>query len=161
MFTILQDISIALTQYPGRSKPHEKNFPSYWNCLVGNICSYMQGNNYGLLVKTIKKCPKSPNGYIRPATPVLTFRSSTKFAVRAVGAVWINIRRVKLQHYGELTMFRFYFPLFMVFLRVIFKSVCYLCAAFWVILIAMFCYMFVWRQQAQRKKIAEETTNNQ
>ena len=79
LFTILQDISIALTQYPGRSKPHEKNFPSYRNCLVGNICSYMKGNNYGLLVKTIKKCPKSPNGYIRPATPVLT--SSVKHQI--------------------------------------------------------------------------------
>ena len=36
----------------------------------------MQGNNYGLLVKTIKKFPKSP---FRPAGRVLTF-DKTKFA---------------------------------------------------------------------------------
>ena len=37
----------------------------------------MQGNNYALLVKTIKKFPKPP---FRPAGQVLTF-DSTKFAV--------------------------------------------------------------------------------
>ena len=37
----------------------------------------MQGNNYGVLVKTIKKFPKPP---FRPAGQVLTF-DSTKFAV--------------------------------------------------------------------------------
>ena len=37
----------------------------------------MQGNNYGLLVKTIKKFPKPP---FRPAGQVLTF-DSNKFAV--------------------------------------------------------------------------------
>ena len=113
----------------------------------------MQGNNYGLLVKTIKNAQNHLMDICGRPHRFSQVLSSTKFAVRAVGAVWININRVKFQHYRELTMFRFYFPLFMVLLRVIFKSVCYLCAAFWVLLIAMFCYMFVWKQQAQRKKL--------
>ena len=63
----------------------------------------MQGNNYGLLVKTIKKFPK-PN-----------------LQCELLG-VWMNINRVRLQHDSELIMFRFYFPLFMVLLCVILKA---------------------------------------
>ena len=60
-----------------------------------------------ILVKTIKKFPKSPL-YGQPDG--LSHLPSTKFAVRTVGAVWISINRVRLQHDRELVMFRFYFP---------------------------------------------------
>ena len=73
----------------------------------------MQGNNYGPLVKTIKKFPKSP---FRPASRT----GSHKFAVR------LKELPFTLQHDREFVMFRFYFPLFvklfMVLLCVIFKS---------------------------------------
>ena len=77
----------------------------------------MQGNNYGLLVKTIKKNSQNhlfghPDGF-SPLT-------GTKFAVR------LKELPFTLQHDRELLMFRFYFPLFvklfMVLLRVIFKT---------------------------------------
>ena len=78
----------------------------------------MQGNNYGLLVKTIKKFPKSP---FRPAGRVLMH-------------FWQN-QICTLKH-REFVMFRFYFPLFikvfMVLLLVI--SEWHLRAAFWVLL---------------------------
>ena len=80
----------------------------------------MQGNNYGLLVKTIKKFPKSP---FRPAGRVLMH-------------FWQN-QICTLKH-REFVMFRFYFPLFikvfMVLLLVIFNSEWHLRAAFWVLL---------------------------
>ena len=56
----------------------------------------MQGNNYGLLVKTIKKFPKSP---IRPAGRVLTF-DKNQIRMQAVG-VWRNINRVTLKRDRE------------------------------------------------------------
>ena len=75
----------------------------------------MQGNNYGLLVKTIKKFPKSPFGQ-PDGFSLLTH----KFAVRLIELPFT------LQHDREIVMFRFYFPLFiklcMVLLCVIFKS---------------------------------------
>ena len=76
----------------------------------------MQGKNYGLLVKTIKKKKKKkPKSPFRSAGRVLTFDkhqicSGLPFT---------------LQHDREFVMFRFYFPLFiklfMVLLCVIFK----------------------------------------
>ena len=76
----------------------------------------MQGNNYGLLMKTIKKFPKSlfgqPDGF--------SLLTGTKFAVRLIELPFM------LQRDREFVMFRFYFPLsiklFMVLLCVIFKS---------------------------------------
>ena len=76
----------------------------------------MQGNNYGLLMKTIKKFPKSlfcqPDGF--------SLLTGTKFAVRLIGLPFT------LQRDREVVMFKFYFPLFiklcMVLLCVIFKS---------------------------------------
>ena len=73
----------------------------------------MWGNNYGLLMKTIKKIPKSlfrqPDGF--------SLLTGTKFAVRLIELSFT------LQHDRELVMFRFYFPLliklFMVLLCVI------------------------------------------
>ena len=111
----------------------------------------MQGYKFGLLVKTIK-FPKSP---IRQAGRVLTL-TSTKFPVTAVN-VWVNINRVTLQHDREFIMCRFYFPLFMVLLCVIFKSVWYLRAAFWVPLHAM--PMCDWKQAAQRLKKTKKNKN--
>ena len=75
----------------------------------------MQGNNYGLLMKTIKKFPKSlfgqPDGF--------SLLTGTKFAVRLIELPFT------LQHDREFVMFRFYFPLFiklfMVLLCVIFN----------------------------------------
>ena len=76
----------------------------------------MQGNNYGLLIKTLKKIPKIT---FRPAGRVLTF-DGTKFAVRLIELPFT------LQHDREIVMFSFYFPFFiklcMVLLCVIFKS---------------------------------------
>ena len=77
----------------------------------------MQGNNYGLLIRKIKKFPKSlfvqPDGF--------SLLTGTKFAVRLIELPFT------LQHDREIiVMFRFYFPLFiklfMVLLCVIFKS---------------------------------------
>ena len=77
----------------------------------------MQGNNYGLLMKTIKKIPQNhlfgqPNGF--------SLLTGTKFAVRLIELPFT------LQHDVEIVMFRFYFPLFnklcMVLSCVIFKS---------------------------------------
>ena len=77
----------------------------------------MQGNNYGLLMKTIKKkIPKSPFGQ----PDGFSLLTGTKFAVRLIELPFT------LQHDREIVMFRFYFPLFiklcMVLLCVIFKS---------------------------------------
>ena len=76
----------------------------------------MQGNNYGLLMKTIKKIPEIT---FRPAGRV-SLLTGTKFAVRLIELPFT------LQHDREFVMFRFYFPLiiklFMVLLCVIFKS---------------------------------------
>ena len=76
----------------------------------------MRGNNYGLLMKTIKKFPKSlfsqPDGF--------SLLTGTKFAVRLIELPFT------LQHDREFVMFRFSFPLFIklfvVLLCVIFKS---------------------------------------
>ena len=77
----------------------------------------MQGNNYGLLMKTIKKNSQNhlfgqPDGF--------SLLTGTKFAVRLIELPFT------LQHNREIVMFRFYFPLFiklcMVLLCVIFKS---------------------------------------
>ena len=86
----------------------------------------MQGNNYGLLMKTIKKkFPKSLFGQQLDGFSLLT---GTRFAVRLIELPFT------LQHDREIFMFRFYFPLFiklcMVLLCVIFKSELYLRAAF-------------------------------
>ena len=64
----------------------------------------MQGNNYGLLMKTIKKFPKSlfgqPDGF--------SLLTSTKFAVRFAFAEL----PFTLQHDREFVMFMCHFPLF-------------------------------------------------
>ena len=77
----------------------------------------MQGNNYGLLMKTIKKIPKITFSASRTGSHFLT---GTKFAVRLIEFPFT------LQNDREIVMFRFYFPLFiklcMVLLCVIFKS---------------------------------------
>ena len=62
----------------------------------------MQGNNYGLLVKTIKKNSQNhlfgqPNGF--------SLLTGTKFAVRLIELPFT------LQHDREFVMFRFCFPL--------------------------------------------------
>ena len=103
----------------------------------------MQGNNYGLLMKTIKKIPKIT---FRPAERVLTFDRHQIWELPFT-----------LQHDREIVMFRFYFLLFiklcMILLCVIFKSEWYLRPAFWVFLLAMF--MFDWKQPVQRWKLRE------
>ena len=68
----------------------------------------------------------------------------------------MNINRVTLQHDRQSFMVRFYFSLFMVLWCVIFKSVWYLRASFW-LLHAMFIPVFVydWKQVAQRLKLRE------
>ena len=77
----------------------------------------MQGKYYGLLMKTIKKNSQNhlfgqPDGF--------SLLTGTKFAVRLIELPFT------FQHYREIVMFRFYFPLFiklcMVLLCVIFKS---------------------------------------
>ena len=96
----------------------------------------MQGNNYGLLLKTIKKFPKSP---FWPAGRVL---SSDKHKLICSSSCqvyeWTLIELpFTLQHDREFVVFRLYLPLFMklfMVLCVIFKSERYLRAAFWVLL---------------------------
>ena len=62
----------------------------------------MQGNNYGLLVKTIKNSQNhlsgQPDGF--------SLLTGTKFAVQLIELPFM------LQHDREFVMFRFYFPLF-------------------------------------------------
>ena len=136
---------IPLIQYPGRSKQallylskklyyridHNIKRISIILGLFSRrnllLCD-MLGNNYGLLVKTIKKFPKSP---VQPAGRVLTF-----FKHQICSP---SCRAVRLQHDRELIMFRLYFTLFMVLLCVIYKSVWHLRTAFWILLAAMFC----------------------
>ena len=76
----------------------------------------MQGNNYGLLMKTPKKFPKSLFGQ----SDGFSLLTGTKFAVQLIELPFT------LQHDREFVMFRFYFPFFiklcMVLLCVIFKS---------------------------------------
>ena len=129
---------------------HERKF-SIIPGLYLLLCD-MQGNNYGLIVTTMKKFQKAPI-CTASQTGSHALLLNTKFAVRAVAAVGMNINRVRLHHDRELIMFRFYSPLFTVLLCVIFKSVCYLRAEFWALLHTMFCYMFVWKQPAQRLKL--------
>ena len=122
-FTILQDNLHALNIQDDRGtrflwaknyrlgQPHYKTFS--WRefsiipelfCRKNLLLCDMQGNNYGLLVKTIKKFLKSP--IYTASSEGFSLLSSTKFAVRAVGAVWMNINRVRLQHGRELIKFR-------------------------------------------------------
>ena len=77
----------------------------------------MQGNNFGHLMKTIKKIPKitffgQPDGF--------SLLTGTKVAVRLIELPFT------FQHDREIVMFRFYFPLFIklckILLCVIFKS---------------------------------------
>ena len=96
---------------------HEENstMPGLFNQKNLVLCD-MQGNNYGLLVKTKKKFPKSP---FRPAGRVLTFdRHQICSGINRV-TIYASTDR-------EIVMFRFYFPLFrklfVVLLCVIFKS---------------------------------------
>ena len=76
----------------------------------------MQGNNYGLLMKTIKKNSQNHFSASRTGSPF----SGTKFAVRLIELPFTP------QHDREIVMFRFYFPLLiklcMALLCVIFKS---------------------------------------
>ena len=85
-----------------------------WKNLV--LCD-MQGNYYGLLMKTIKKFPKSLFGQLEG----FSLLTGTKFAVRRIELLFT------LQHDREIVMFRLYFPLFiklcMVLLCVILKRV--------------------------------------
>ena len=77
----------------------------------------MQGNNYGLLVKTIKKIPKTTFSASRTGSH---FGQAPNLQCRLIEFTFT------LQHNREFVMFRFYFPLFvklfMVLLSVIFKS---------------------------------------
>ena len=97
---------------------------------------------------------KNSQNHLYGQPDMFSLLTSTKFPVPAV-VIWVNINRVTLQHDREFIMFKFYFPLFMVLLRVwaIFKSVWFLRAAFWVLLHAMFIYD--WKQVAQRLKLRE------
>ena len=76
----------------------------------------MQGNNYGLLVKT----RKNSQNYLFGQPDGFSLLTGTKFAVR------LKELKITLQHDREFVMYRFYFPLFiklfMVWLCVIFKS---------------------------------------
>ena len=56
---------------------------------------------------------------LRPAGPVLTFDNHKVCSATNRD----SINRVTLQRKREFILFRFYFPLFMVLLRVIFRSV--------------------------------------
>ena len=119
----------------------------------------MRGNNYGLLMKTIKKNSQNHFSASRTGSPF----SGTKFAVRLIELP------ITPQHDREIVMFRFCFPLFIklcMILCVIFKTEWYLRAAFWVFpypypppspwgvfLHAMF--MFDWKQPVQRWKLRE------
>ena len=93
-----------------------KRIPLCQDFSVRNIWFYVQGNNYGILAKKIKKFPKSPFGQ----PDGFSLLTGTKFAVRLIELPFT------LQHDREFVMFRFYFPLsiklFMVLLWVIFKS---------------------------------------
>ena len=62
-----------------------------------------QDSNYGLLVKRIK----NSQNHLYGQPDWLSLLSSTKCAVRTVGAVWMNINRVRLQHDRELIMLKF------------------------------------------------------
>ena len=64
----------------------------------------MQGNDYGILVKTIKKIPK------------INFSAS-----RTGSHFWQN-QICTLQHDREFVMFRFYFPLFIKLFMVLLKA---------------------------------------
>ena len=76
----------------------------------------MQGNNYGLLVKTMKNFQNHPFGQ----PDAFSLLTGTKFAVQFIELPFT------LQRDREFVMFRFYFPLFiqlfMVLLCVIFNS---------------------------------------
>ena len=61
----------------------------------------MQGNNYGLLMKTTKKIPKSLFGQLDG----FSLLTGTKFAVRLI------VLPFTLQHDREIVKFRFYIPL--------------------------------------------------
>ena len=129
-FTILQDKLRSFNIQDDRStrflwvkiyRIHHKTFS--WrkffvnrDCLVGKLCSYV--------IRTITiiafqwKRSKNSQNHLYGQPDGLSHLSSTKFAVPTVGAVWMNINRVRFQHDRELIMFRFYFPLFMVLLCV-------------------------------------------
>ena len=89
----------------------------------------MQGNNYGLLVKKIKKFPQN-HLFTNYKHQLICSSSCQVFE-------WTELP-FTLQHDREFVMFRFYLPffikLFMVLLCVLFKSDRYLHAAFWVAL---------------------------
>jgi len=120
----------------------------------------MQGNIYGLLVKTIKKkFQKSP---FRPAGWVLTFDKHQLICSSSCQVFeWTLVELpFTLQRDREFVMFRFYLPLFkklfMVLLCVLFKSDGYLHVAFWVALSTPAWAMFTeldWKQTAQRLKL--------
>ena len=78
----------------------------------------MQGNKYGLLVNTIKTFPKSP---IYGQPEVFSLLANTKFLVPAVDC--LNEHKIELRF--NTIEFKLYFPLFMVLLYVIVKSVWY------------------------------------
>ena len=63
----------------------------------------MQGNNYGLLVKTITKIPKITSVFGQPDG--FSLSTSTIFAVRLIELTFT------LQYDREFVVFRFYFPL--------------------------------------------------
>ena len=89
---------------------------------------------------------KNSQNHLYGQPDMFSLLTSTKFPVPAV-VIWVNINRVTLQRDREFIMFKFYFPLFMVLLRVwaIFKSVWSLRAAFF----------YDWKQVAQRLKLRE------
>ena len=62
----------------------------------------MQGNNYGLLVKTIK----NSQNHLFGQPDEFSLLTGTKFAVRLIKLPFT------LQHGREFVMLRFYFPLF-------------------------------------------------
>ena len=81
----------------------------------------MQGNNSGLLMKTIKKIPKIT---FRPAGRVLPFD-------RHQICSGINRVTFTLQHDREIVMFRFYFPLFIKLCMILFYKITNIVRALW------------------------------
>ena len=87
-------------------------------CYKNLVLCDMQGNDFGLLMKTIKKIFQ--NHFSASRTRGFSLLTGTKLAVRSIELPFT------LQHDREIVMFRFYFPLFiqlcMILLCVIFKS---------------------------------------
>ena len=124
------------------------NFPYYRDCLVGKICSYVISRVilWVVIVKRFKNSQNhpygQPNGFSHLSTPNLQFKLSEPFEW-----TWIELNFNTKENLLCLGFISLYLCFFLCF---IFKSLWYLRAAFWVMLHAMFCYMFHRKQPAQR-----------